>query len=153
VLAMALVPALGEEITFRGLIMRFVAQKKNSIFLMVTMPALIFAVIHFNPYGLLAIFSAAVMLALIYFWTGSLWCSIFAHFLFNAIQIGLIYFSNTSSALNTIVEGDRLPSQYIVIGAVIFGLSFFALYKTRNPLEKNWFKDFTEEELAQKKNN
>lgn len=145
----AILPALGEELMFRGIVMRFAARRsKGAMAFPVVISALLFALIHFHPYGLPAIFLAGVLLALVYWWTGSLWLAILAHFMHNGTQAFLIYCSKNNAALQRIVAQNELPVWLIGAGLVLFLALFYLLYKNRTPLSPGWYRDFTPEEIA-----
>jgi len=85
--AVAVVPIL-EEILFRGALYR--ALKENlGLWQGAFFSAVIFSACHRNAAGFLPLLAFAVLLALAYEWTGSLWASIFLHALFNFANFGL----------------------------------------------------------------
>lgn len=147
--AMAIVPALGEELFFRGVLMRFAKKKSTSMVMPTLFTAAVFAYTHTNIYGLASIFLAGVLLAVIYYLTGSLWCSILAHMCFNGSQVVLCYLGNGNAAIKTFNSSGSLPLGAIVAGAVVFSVSFYLLLKNKTPLPPNWSDDFTREELAE----
>jgi membrane protease YdiL (CAAX protease family) len=140
---LAICPALGEELFFRGILLRF-AQKlvPGRAFAMFT-SSVIFALIHSNVYGFLSIFIAGMLLAYIYYTTGSIWCSMLGHLVFNGTQILLVYLGSNNSWLGRAVAGDMVSPGLIVGGAVLFGTCFYLLQKNRTPLPENWSNDFT----------
>ncbi len=150
---LGILPAAGEEIICRGILMRLINKRTRKPATAIAVSSFIFAVLHFyNPYGLLSIFLAAVLLGYIYYLTGSLWMSMLAHLINNGLQIALIYMGNSSSALKTFIEQDRLPVWIPVAGAVLMGFSLYLLWKNRTPLPDNWSDDFSQEELMQREN-
>lgn len=148
----AVLPALGEELIFRGIIMRFAARRSSGkMAFPVVISALLFALIHFHPYGLPAIFVAGGVLALVYWWTGSLWLAILAHFIHNGVQAFLIYLSKNNAVMQQMIEGNELPVWIIGAGLVLFATMFYLLYKNRTPLAADWFRDFTPAEIEAEK--
>jgi len=148
----AILPALGEEMIFRGIVMRFAARRsRGAMAFPVVISALLFALIHFHPYGLPAIFLAGVLLALVYWWTGSLWLAILAHFVHNGTQAFLIYYAKNNPALKGVVESNELPVWLVGAGLVLFLAMFYLLYKNRTPLPAGWYRDFTAAEIEAEK--
>ena len=147
---MAVLPAVGEELMFRGVLMRFMARRSRTMAFPVLVSAVMFALFHItNPYGLVPIFGMGVMLALIYYWTRSLWCSMVAHFLFNASQILLYYLANRNAAVKAFMDAESLPGGWIAAGAVFFALGVWLLWRGRTPLpQPGWAADFSPEEVA-----
>jgi len=86
-LVFALLPAIGEELLFRGLIMRFSYNSNKNIHAAVLISALIFALAHPDAYNFIPILIAGILLGYIYYLTGSLWMSMLAHFMNNGLQI------------------------------------------------------------------
>lgn len=144
-LVLAILPAVGEELFFRGIVMRMGAKIIKSPFIYIGVSAILFAWMHSNIYGLPAIFMAGAVLGTIYYLTGSIWCSILAHLINNGLQIILSYMANTNNTLKAIVNSNEVPWYLPVTGLVVFSLSFIALRKTRTPLPANWADDFTDE--------
>lgn len=144
---MAILPAMGEEMFFRGLMMRFAAKKSSKMIFPIFISSLMFAYVHSNPYGLISIFIAAVVLALIYYWTRSLWLSILAHMINNGVQIVLLYASARNPAVGQIVEDNQVPLWMLAGGVIVTGVSFWLLWKNRTPLPSDWSEDYSKEEL------
>src|ERR1039458_7963457 len=90
-IVMAIIPAVGEEMFFRGIMLRFTKKLTRNMVFSVIFTATVFALSHTNIYGFISIFLAGVLLAVIYNLTGSLWCSIVAHLFFNGFQIVVSY--------------------------------------------------------------
>ncbi len=151
-LILAVLPAVGEEMIFRGVLMRTLHRRNRRIGMAIAITSFIFAMVHYNPYGLFAIFFAAVLLGYIYYLTGSLWMSILAHLLNNGVQVILIYAAGSDGKLKTFLEADQLPLWMVLAGGFIMGFSIFLLWKNRTPLPDNWSDDFTQAELMQREN-
>lgn len=146
----AIVPAIGEELFFRGIIMRFIKKRSRNMVMPIIITALAFAFVHSNVYGFPSIFMAGVLLAIIYYYTGSILCSMLGHLINNGLQIVIIYLANDNPAIKNMMGSNSLPAYVPIIGAVIFSIGFYFLWKTRTPLPKNWAEDFTPEELSEK---
>lgn len=146
---MALIPAIGEEMFFRGVLMRFARQRSRNMVFPVVFTALIFAYSHSNIYGYIPIFLAGLLLALMYNLTGSIWCSILAHLSFNGVQVALSYLSNHNKNAKAFLDSNSILAILVAAGAIVFGLSFYMLLKTKTPLPDNWSDNFTPEELSQ----
>ncbi len=161
---LAVLPAIGEELIFRGVLLRLLHRKTSRLSLTVpektatepdaqrsmVMPvfftALLFALIHLSPYSFAFIFIAGCVLALIYFLTGSLLCSIWAHFLFNGTQVLLVYLSgHDNSGLKKTVEEPSLPPALVLTGLAMFVVSFYFLVKNQTPMPADWSDDFKDE--------
>ena len=147
---MAIIPAVGEELFFRGVLLRFSKQKSRTMLTPILFTAAVFAFTHSNIYGYLSIFLAGVLLAVIYNLTGSIWCSILGHLFFNGTQIILTYAANFNLAIKTFMSANSVSLPLVAGGAAIFAVSFYLLLKNKTPLPANWSDNFTPEELYQK---
>lgn len=135
---MSIIPAVGEELFFRGMLMRFARQKSRGMVMPVVFTAVIFAFSHSNYYGMPSILLAGVLLAVIYYLTGSIWNGILAHLVFNGSQVLLTY-------LHVIDENASGLHIGLVLGAgVLFGMTLYLLWKNRTPLANKWYQDFDE---------
>lgn len=145
IFVMALIPAIGEELFFRGIIMRLLHQQSKKMGLAVIVSAIFFTVVHGAPANFLSIFIAGVLLALIYIYTGSLWCSIATHFIYNGSQIVLNYYGNNNANLKEAVADNHLPIYIVIAGLLVFAGAFYMLWKNRTPLGADWSDNFKEE--------
>ncbi len=88
-LALAVVGPIVEELVFRGLLFQLL-RRHLPLWCAAILSALIFAVLHFIPVLLPALFIFGVVLALVFHYTRSLNCSILLHMLINAVAVVLI---------------------------------------------------------------
>ncbi|MFI5196026.1 MAG: CPBP family intramembrane glutamic endopeptidase [Chitinophagales bacterium] len=139
---LAIIPALGEEMFFRGVLMRFAKKKSVNMVFPVLFTAVVFAFVHSSVYGFISIFLAGILLAVIYNLTGSLWCSILAHLFFNGSQIILSYTGNNNAAIKKYLDNTDIPYYLVAAGVIVFGISFYLLLKNKTPLPKDWAEDF-----------
>lgn len=139
---MAIFPAFGEEMFFRGVMMRFAKKRSRTMSFPVFFTAVIFAYAHSNIYGFLSIFFAGVLLACIYYLTGSLWCSILAHLVFNGSQVILSYAGKNNAGVKTFLDNNTVSVFLVIGGAIVFSYSLYLLIKNKTPLPDNWTDDF-----------
>jgi uncharacterized protein len=149
---MAIIPGVGEEIFFRGVMLRFSKVPYRPGFIMpIVFTALVFAMAHSNIFGFLSIFLAGCLLGLIYYLTGSLWCSIMAHVFFNGSQIVLSFLSLSVPVVRNFTNssdfGHLIP--WVIAGAAVFSFSLYLLWQKRTPLPGIWPADFTNEEIVE----
>lgn len=145
-LVMAILPAIGEELFFRGVIMRMIHWRVRKMVHVIILSALVFAMMHGNPQGFASIFISGIMLALIYYWTGSLWLSMLAHAVHNGLQIVLIYAADGNATITNMIESNSVPLSYLVTGLAIFSVAFYLLWKHRTPLPYDWSDDYAGED-------
>lgn len=149
-LVMAVMPALGEELLFRGVMMRFAAKRFKSMLWPIVIVSVIFALAHTgNITGMFSIFFAGVVLALIYYLTGSLVASMLAHFVNNGVQVLLAYIGRQNGEVGSMVHDNEVPWMFAVTGLIVFSGALYMLWQNRTPLPADWTKDFTQEEIEQ----
>ena len=89
-LVMAAIPALGEELFFRGILQTVLGEKFNR-HLAVWITAFIFSAIHLQFYGFLPRFLLGAALGYLFLFSGSICASIVAHFINNALAVVLFF--------------------------------------------------------------
>lgn len=148
---LAIIPAIGEELLFRAVMIKFAAKKMvGTIFFPILLSAVFFGMAHGNTVGLISLIISGIILGYVYYLTGSLVMSMFAHFIVNGSQLLLIYFGRDNSAVKNMMDSNEIPLGLFAGGIILFALSFYWLWKSRTPLPKSWTNDFTPEELEQK---
>src|SRR5690606_105579 len=118
---------VGEELMFRGVIMRFAARNRRSIAYPLFLSSILFAMMHGTYYNFVPILLAGILLGGIYYLTGSIWCSILAHVVNNGLQVFLIFIFRNNAAATQMLEADSLPWYWTAAAVVVFAISFYML--------------------------
>jgi hypothetical protein len=118
-LVIALIPAIGEELTFRGVLQQGLARKMNP-HLAIVISAAIFSFIHFQFFGFLPRMFLGLLLGYMFYITGSLWTSILMHFVNNATAV-VVYYLNHKGTINVDAEhfGEASHSWMVTISLVV----------------------------------
>ncbi|MBB1286278.1 CPBP family intramembrane metalloprotease [Flavisolibacter sp. BT320] len=123
----SLFAGIGEELFFRGILQRIFIRMTQNPWMGIVLTAAIFSGIHFQFYGFFPRFLLGILLGAIYWYSGSLWTAILAHFLYDAVIILVVYF-NPQLLANpeaTIIQGQTVQ---LLIGAVVsLGLTLLLL--------------------------
>ena len=90
VLVVALVPAVAEELVFRGVIQKNLV-RWFSPHVGVWLGAALFSAIHFQFFGFVPRFVLGLVLGYLYLWSGNILVSMAAHFTQNAVQLLILY--------------------------------------------------------------
>lgn len=88
----ALLPAIGEELLFRGGVQRSFTKMFTNPHLAIWLSAIIFSAIHMQFFGFFPRMLLGAAFGYIYWWTGSLWYAMFAHFLNNAYAVCVAWY-------------------------------------------------------------
>ena len=90
-LVIALIPAIGEELTFRGVLQQALVRGTKNAHLGIILSAAVFSFIHFQFYGFLPRMFLGVILGYMFYYSGSLWTSILMHFINNGLAVVVAY--------------------------------------------------------------
>jgi len=134
ILIIAVLPALGEEMIFRGLLLPLIARWTKSKHLAVWISALLFSAFHLQFYGFLPRLVLGALLGYLFVWTRSLWAPVLAHFVNNALALVLI-FMITKGYIEEDVDSfeQTLSDWFWVLGSLVgVGLVIFYLVKNKS---------------------
>lgn len=122
----ALLPAVFEEAIFRGAMQSLLSRWTKMPILSVTVTAIAFSAMHGSYDGFLPRFVLGFILGWLFYRTGNLWLSIFAHFLNNAIGITALYALSANGKPPDLSKIDeRFPLWLGALGLVaVIGLLF-----------------------------
>jgi uncharacterized protein len=90
-LVVAVIPALGEEVLFRGMIQRKIYNKTGDMHAAIWVSAILFSGIHFQFYGFVPRMLLGAMFGYLYAWSHNLWTPIFGHFINNGFTILMLF--------------------------------------------------------------
>ena len=97
---MAVLPALAEEISFRGVLQQLLSGMRTHVAIWLT--AVIFSAIHMQFYGFIPRMLMGALFGYVFVWTGSLWVPIVMHFVNNGMAVLLYYIlSSKGVAMDT----------------------------------------------------
>ncbi len=131
---LAMVPAIGEELFFRGLILGELLKARISPIVAILVTGFLFSIAHAEYDNVLAIWVLGSFLGYLYYVSGSLWLSVIAHFTNNFLLILLKYLYNIGFIKADIAEAD-MPLYATLVSIVLFLLCLFALNKWRRPVD------------------
>lgn len=126
---LSVIPAIGEELVFRGVIQNLFVRGLKSQHVAIWISAFLFALIHFEFTGFITRLLVGAMFGYMYFWTKNIYVPIFAHMAFNAINLILGYLATNGVIPEDIVFASSLNSYWWVILLVYSVLPLFLLYR------------------------
>lgn len=125
ILCIAGLAAVGEELLFRGLLQRLFIKIFKSPWLGIIVAAFLFSAMHLQFYGFLPRFVLGILLGVIYWYSGSLWVAMLAHFIYDAALIVLAYFNPEMIKDESTVELSNLAVLAVVsLGLIILLVSW-----------------------------
>lgn len=126
---MALLPAIGEELFFRGALQRVMLRLSNRPWLSILVSAGIFAMLHGTVFKLVPIFVLGLLLGTIYHITRNLWYGITIHFVNNAFAVLSVYYASKSTILKKL--SDDAYSIPIYMAALSLAITIALVYFIR----------------------
>ena len=108
-LVLAILPAIGEELVFRGFLQKKIINFSKKPYLSIFFTALLFSVVHMQFEGVLPRFILGSVLGLMFYFSSNIWIPIIAHFINNALIVILSY-----PALNNKISFDLLNLEKFV---------------------------------------
>lgn len=121
----AVIAGIGEELIFRGLIMRKILLGTGNPHIAIWVSAFIFAVIHFQFYGILPRMMLGVLFGYFYLWTGNIRVPIFAHIFNNGLAVTIMYLHNIGVVKTDLESMDDVPMSIVGFSLIAtIGLMF-----------------------------
>ncbi len=129
----ALLPAIGEELLFRGVIQRIFTNWTRNHHWGIWVTAILFSALHMQFYGFVPRMLLGVLFGYLLVWSGSMWLPIFAHFLNNGIAV-IAYFLIDKNLINPGIEEIGSASGSYSIAVISIGLIvlFMLMIKRQN---------------------
>jgi membrane protease YdiL (CAAX protease family) len=127
----AILPALGEELMFRGVIQRILTNWTKNYHWGIWITAFLFSAMHMQFYGFLPRMALGAMFGYLLVWTGTMWVPILAHFVNNAMGVLGYYFIEKGMISKDVEEWgtgtEQLP--LAIFSMVIVGFLLFLIYR------------------------
>lgn len=88
---MAVLPAVGEELLFRGIVQPRLAALFKNQHLAIVVTSLIFSAMHLQFYGFIPRFLLGLLFGYFFYWTRNLWTAVWAHLINNGTAVVIAY--------------------------------------------------------------
>ena len=135
-LVIALIPAIGEELTFRGVLQQALTKGCKNPHIAIILTSAIFSFIHFQFYGFFPRMFLGLILGYMFYATGSLWTSIAMHFLNNGTAV-VVYYLGNKGIIDAEVESFGATSNiYLIILSIVATIAIIALALQRKKTSK-----------------
>jgi membrane protease YdiL (CAAX protease family) len=145
VFIIALLPAIFEEACFRGVLQRIMIRLFKSPWAGIIVTAILFSAFHLQFEGFLPRFLLGALLGAIYWYSGSLWVAILAHFFINGIQVvAVIYYPKFMDQNPSVPVYAALISLALIVGLLYImrrqsTVSYAQVYDEGKPDEYDGF--------------
>jgi membrane protease YdiL (CAAX protease family) len=128
-IVIAVLPAIGEEIVFRGLIQNEFFRATKNHHAAIWIAAFLFSAIHFQFFGFVPRLLLGALFGYLYYWSGNLWMSIVAHFVNNGLSVMAMYFYQKGTFTFDLETPEAAPLNVILISTVLTGGLLYYFYK------------------------
>ena len=126
-LIVGLAAAIGEELFFRGILLRVIANSSQNNHTAVWISSIVFALFHLQPLKIVPMIFLAVVLGYLYVRTGSLWVTILVHALNNSIVVILDW--STKMGYNWAIASEDFEfSPFVIAAASAAFIGVFILF-------------------------
>jgi membrane protease YdiL (CAAX protease family) len=129
-LAIAVVPAIVEELYFRASLQKIIMDWSGKPFVAIVVTAILFSAFHFSYFGFLSRMSLGIVLGLIYYYTKTIWLPILMHFINNAIGVSALYAVRNNPKQIDKVMDSNLGYYWLILGLLMLVLLFKQLKAT-----------------------
>jgi len=138
----ALLPAIGEEFIFRGVLQRLISEWTKNHYVGIIITAFLFSFIHFQFYGFVPRFLLGIYFGYLLFWSGSIWVPVIAHFVNNGLAVFYYHFTvkpmgdTPLDTVGTSGNGNYILYISVFLTALLIGMIYLKEKgnKTFNPL-------------------
>lgn len=145
IVVVALLPAFGEEMIFRGLIIPILRKWTGNVHVAVWLSALLFSAMHLQFYGFLPRFVLGALLGYLFVWTKSIWAPILAHFANNALALVLLFLVARGTISEEVDAFHPELSDWLLVAISAIAVSGLIFYITK--FAKGWQNNRKAEQL------
>jgi membrane protease YdiL (CAAX protease family) len=134
----AVLPALGEELMFRGVIQRIFSNWTRNHHWGIWITAFLFSAMHMQFYGFLPRLALGAMFGYLLVWTGTMWVPILAHFVNNLMGVLGYYLIDKGVISNDIEEWGTGKEQIplVIFSLATVGFLLFLIYRSEQAKTK-----------------
>ncbi|MBB6237597.1 hypothetical protein HDC90_002219 [Pedobacter sp. AK013] len=135
-LMIAVIPAIGEELMFRGGVQRSLNRAFENPHVAIWLSAIIFSAIHVQFYGFVPRMLLGAGFGYLYYYSGSIWYAMLAHFINNAYAVcAAFYMQKHHMPLDKADEPIGFPWYGYLISAIIT-IALFKIFKDNAARER-----------------
>jgi uncharacterized protein len=142
-LFIAVFAGVGEELFFRGILQRLFIKLTKNPWIGIILTAILFSGFHLQFYGFIPRLFLGIVLGAIYWFSGSLWPAIIAHFVYDAFLISLIYMQPNliQDEAATMVAPSMMGIMAVISLALVLFLVWRMVKMSRSTYEEEYKND------------
>jgi len=124
----AILPGFCEELVFRGLIQTQLVKMTKNAHVAIWLSAILFSAFHLQFFGFVPRMLLGALFGYLYYWSGNLFMSMFAHFFNNGLMVVMLYL-NQRGLSDVDVDTTEAAPWPVVIGCMVLGAGLLYYYK------------------------
>jgi membrane protease YdiL (CAAX protease family) len=126
-LMIGILASIGEELLFRGIILRIFKEWTKNAHLAVWISAILFSALHMQFYGFLPRMILGVVLGYLFVWSGSLWVPIITHFINNGSAVFIAYLYNKGKIQTDVESFGTTDNVGLIVGSIVVTVFFLVI--------------------------
>jgi len=130
ILLIAVLPALGEEMTFRGVIQPLFIRWTRNVHAGIIITGAVFSFFHFQFFGFIPRWGLGILFGYLYYWSGTIWLPMAAHFFNNALAV-TAYRIAGSEMVDQKYDQLGVKDVYLLLGVLILAACLVIFYRNR----------------------
>lgn len=124
----AIIPAIGEEFFFRGILLRLFREWSKNAHVAVFISALLFSAFHLQFYGFVPRFLLGVFLGYLFVISKNLWVPVFVHFVNNALAVIALFMASRGMIETDIESLGKYENYSVIIISTIISILLIGLF-------------------------
>ncbi|AQG82373.1 abortive phage infection protein [Spirosoma montaniterrae] len=135
-LVIGVIPAIGEEVLFRGILQRNLTYWTKNVHVGIWVAAILFSAIHVQFLGFFPRMLLGALFGYLYVWSGNLWVAILAHFVNNGFTVFMVYLNQRKLVSFDVDSTEAVPVWAgLIAGVVTAGL--LVIFRSQNHLNQD----------------
>ncbi|HYG04620.1 MAG TPA: CPBP family intramembrane glutamic endopeptidase [Chryseosolibacter sp.] len=128
-IVIAVLPAVGEEIVFRGIIQNLFQKLTQNYHVSIWLAAILFSAIHLQFFGFVPRLLLGALFGYLYYWSGNIILPMMAHFVNNGFSVLALYFYQQGTVDYNLEEPEAVPLNVVAICTVLATGILYYFYK------------------------
>lgn len=116
-LMIAILPAVGEELLFRGILQRFLIEWLRNRHVGVLIASILFSALHLQFFGFFPRLLLGILFGYLFLWSKNLWLPILAHFVNNGVAV-IFYFVFGADAVEKEINLIGTESSNLIVAMI-----------------------------------
>lgn len=119
ILVIGILPALGEEFVFRGVVLKLFTRTTKNVHFAIWLSAFVFSLMHFQFYGFFPRMLYGALFGYFMIWSGTIWVPVIVHFLNNTITLVLNYLVINGDMAETSAELGAHGEWWVILATAL----------------------------------